>query len=670
MYIMPTTSTELESILQNIATKVIEKSCEQKPLLVFIGGGRAMGKSTMAAILQRLVPNSSVLSEDYYIFAMPKLKELGVHVEDPRARDSKTFRQHMELLKKNEIIRIPVEGPLASAPGALYIDPKRTPVIFVEGVGVYSDEYDGFRDLSLFIDCNSVLAEERFVTRCLLNPERNPFQTDLNFPIEYDSKSLAEYFHTYVLPYHLQNFAAGAKKADEIIFNGKSHYEALVKIDFPNGRTFFMKTPTQEDLTVRKGMVSKAVYGQLFFGGIFSERTVVSIEEYLDTYGTMLGIQKNNSEPEALNLILNRLFDHPQAEAFLLESSAAMPFLWKANPDMRRGFKWADSAIKLAVETLAPDKAVENFQKTAQLICDTLKLSSSGEGLYVFDHVDLVSFSRLIYNAASIVCNKPLTYAMQDDNALRVRNLAYLAACRELGIVELAKDYETLRKLLMVSVYAGVNYPAEKTMKAGDEKAAVKEIIRTLTASLHETLSINHFDKMLHIFSEAQVATIVLDDNGEAVPDLLLVQNLLHKNPECTFNFLINVQQIGINLRSEMLKEIMSYPEFAILKQAFDEDRCRIIEEDTVSESLSYELLSLQGKNAIDTSDITIVKGQLFFETFNNKSANTVYIFIPSSSTAIAYSGYTRGGVVFMCERNQKRIVVDEFGVVTKSLSA
>lgn len=667
---MTTTSTELDAICKNLADMVIEKSGKDKPLLVFIGGGRAMGKSTMAAILQRLVPNSSVLSEDYYLFNAPKLEKLGVHVEDPQARDTKTFRHHLELLKKNEIIRIPVEGPLASAPGAIYIDPKRTPVIFVEGVGVYSDEYDGLRDFSIFIESDTSLAEERFVKRCLLNPERNPFQTDLNFPVEYEPKNIAMYFNEYVLPCYVENFAAGAKKADEIVFNGKSHYETLFKIEFPNGRTFFMKAPTQEDLTVRKGMVSKTAYGQLFFGGIFSQQNIISIEEYLDKYGALLNIPKTKSGSEALNLILNQLFDHPEAESFLLESSKAMPFLWKANPDMRRGFKWADSAIKLAVETLTPDKAVENFQKTAELICDTLKLDSGSKGLYVFDHVDLASFSRLIYNSASIVCDKPLTYAMQDDNALRVRNLAYLTACQELGLVDLAKDYETLKKLLMVSVYAGINYPAEETMKSGDEKAAEKEIIRTLTAALNEKLSIDHFDEMLHIFSQAKMATIVLDDNGEAVPDLLLVQNLVHKNPTCTFNFLINVKQIGINIRSEMLEEIISYPEFSTLRQAFEKGQCRILEEDTVSESLSYELLSPRGKDVINKSDITLVKGQLFFETFNNKSANTAYVFIPSSSTAIAYSGYARGGVVYMCQRDQKRIIVDDFGVVTKSLSA
>lgn len=664
---MTKTTTELDAICNSLATTIVEKSNKNKPFLVFIGGGRAMGKSTMAAVLQRLVPNSSILSEDYYLFDSKKLESLGVNIEDPRARDYNTFRHHLESLKKNEIIRIPVEGLLASAPGAIYIDPRRTPIIFVEGTGVYSNVYDGLRDFSIFIDSEVSLAEERFVKRCLLNPERNPFQTDLNFPIEYEPKSLAKYFNEYILPFHLEYFSKGAEKADEIVFNERSHYEALVKIEFPNGRTFFMKTPTQEDLTVRKGMVSKTMYNQLFFGGIFSERNIVTFEEYLDRYGKLLNVTKISNEAEGLKLILNRLFDHPEAEAFLLESSKAMPFLWKANPDMRRGFKWADSAIKLAVETLTPDKAVENFQKTAELISDTLKLNST-KGLYVFDHVDLASFSRLIYNSASIVCNKPLTYAMQDDNALMVRNLAYLEACQELGLTELTGNSETLKNLLMVSVYAGIDYPSEETMKAGDEKAAKKEIIRILKAALREKLSIDHFDRMLKIFRVAKTATIVLDDNGESVPDLLLVQNLVHNNPQCKFNFLININQIGINIRADMLEEIINYPEFMVLRQAFDIGQCRILKEDTVSESLSYELLSPEGKGAIDKSDITLVKGQLFFETFNNKSAHTAYIFIPSSSTSIAYSGYARGGVVYVCKKGEKRIVVNDLGVVTKSL--
>lgn len=666
-------SNQLDITCTNLANDILNKVSQSptKPFFVFIGGGRSTGKSTVASAIQKLLKNSIVISEDYYIFSSEELRKININIEDPKAKNIDMLCQHIELLKKGQVIKIPVEGPMANVPGNIFIDPYRFPIIIIEGTCVFEEKYDGVRDYSIFMECDEELMKKRFVDRCLLNPERNPFIDDINFPIYHDEKSLIDYFSTYILPFHRNHFINGSKKSGQIIKNEKSHHEKLVKIIFPNGRTFFMKPPTPEDITVRKGAVSKADYGDLFFGGIFQQQESISQKEFILKYKYYFNEVILSDESETLSQIMNLFFDHPDAINFLKKSSADMPFLWKSQPDIRRGFKWADSAIKFAIEKSSPDKPAEKFKQTVELISDLIKIKTENNELYIFDNMDIPSFMRLINVAASIVCGYPINYAMQEDTSLMVRNEANLRACKKLGLVKPINkdDRNKLKQLLKLAVYAGITFPSEDSMKNGNFSDAEKEISRTLKVATEGNLGIDHSDQLIEILNNAHEVSIILDDNGECVPDLLFIQNITRLNPDCKYNFLINKNQIGINLRTETLLSILEYPEFSELKKAFKRGVCKIIEEESSSESLSYELLSKDGRLAIDKSDLSYIKGQLFFETFSNKSKYTAYAFVPSSSTAIIYSGKIRGGVVLVCKKNTTRIEVDENGIVTKKLA-
>lgn len=662
----------LETISAQLAETILSKAqaSTSKPFFVFIGGGRATGKSTLAAMVQKQLPKSVVISEDYYILSPEKLKKLQLHIEEPMARDSALLCSQIASLREGEVIRIPVEGPLASVPGQIYIDPDHYPIIIIEGIGVFEPMYDGLRDYSIFMECSEDLAEKRFIDRCLLNPERNPYTSDPDFPASYDAGSLAQYFRSFVLPLYYQYFVNGAAKADQTILNETSGYETLVKIEFPNGRRFFMKPPTPEDLTVRKGSTSKLSYGDLFFGGIFQASESLSPSEFASKYSHLLKIDSALNEDQIFQNILDQFFDTPDALNFLKKSAEKMPYLWKSQPDIRRGFKWADSAIKLTVERMSPDDTIEKFRQTSQLISDLIKIQSRTFGLYVFDTMDVPTFMRLLNIPASIVCDLPIAYSSQDDDGLMLRNNAALRACEMLdltGIID-ARDKDSLKDLLKFSAYAGVTFPSEASMKSQDLDAAEKEISRILQVAMNGSIAVDYCDRLIDILLRSTEVTVVLDDNGECVADLLFIQNIASANPDCRFNFLVNKNQVGVNLRADMLQILLDYPQFSYLKRAFDDERCLIITEDSVSESLSYELLSDFGRSAVERSDITYVKGQLFFETFNNISRYTAYVFVPSSSTAIAYCGRARGAVVYVCEKNETRIEVDGYGAVTKTL--
>lgn len=672
--IMGQEAAQLDALCTSLAADICTKvnGTPSQPFFVFIGGGRATGKSTIAAALQKMLPASIVVSEDYYIFSQARLDRLHIHVEDPVARDKILLHTHIQQLKKGVVIRLPVEGPLASVPGQMFIDPQRFSIIIIEGTGVFDKEYDAVRDYSIFIECSDDMAETRFIDRCLLNPERNPFATDHAFPKKLNADALSTYFRTYVLPYYHTHFIEGARKADQILQNNRSSYEKLIEIAFPNGRTFYMKPPTQEDMTVRKGAVSKQSYDGAFFGNIFQHQKALTPHTFASRYHTYLGPVDNQSESGIMQHILNTLFDAPDATTFLKKSSETMPFLWKSQPDIRRGFKWADSAIKLIVEQLSPHNSAENFQITAELISDTIKLTSKKYGLYVFNTMDVPSFMRLLNNAATIVCGAPITHTIHNDSALMVRNQANLETCRRLGLTDpiTVNDRGKLTLLLKLAAYAGITFPSEESIKSSDSDKAEKDITRTLRHAIKEKLAIDQTNRLIDILMRSKEVSIILDDNGECVPDLLFIQNIVRTNSICRFNFLLNKNQIGVNLRADMLRIILEYPEFLDLKQAFADKQCVIIEENSASESLSYELLSESGRSAIDRSKLTYVKGQLFFETFSNKSAYTAYVFVPSSSTAVAYSGYVRGGVVAVYDKYQTRIVVNDRGEVTKSLSS
>lgn len=149
-------------------------------IIIAIGGGSGSGKSLLAAALkEKLGPIASSFSYDSYYLDQSDMsyeERLKTNYDSPSSLDEKLFIKHLEAIKKNEAIDIPVYDFVTlnrKAGECLHFVP--TPIVIVEGILTLNiEKADSLYDYTIFMKSDSDIRLSRRIIRDVKERGRSP----------------------------------------------------------------------------------------------------------------------------------------------------------------------------------------------------------------------------------------------------------------------------------------------------------------------------------------------------------------------------------------------------------------------------------------------------------------------------------------------------------------
>lgn len=136
----------------------------------------------------------------------------------------------------------------------------------------------------------------------------------------------------------------------------------------------------------------------------------------------------------------------------------------------------------------------------------------------------------------------------------------------------------------------------------------------------------------------------MVDDNGELVWDLMLIDRMLRINPQLEVSIVVSTRVVSNNASAANVAECLSWPLFADLQRnrAF-----RVIEEDNRRSAIDLSYCSRPLLDAVTRSDICFIKGVSFFETLQEVPTTAYYAFVVHSLDSQTCTGLRDGESVF-----------------------
>jgi len=207
------------------------------PLVIGIAGGSGSGKTTLAhLVLQRVGPDRiAYLPHDAYykdLSSLPTNQRITINFDHPDSLDTTLLTQHVQQLKKNQPIDMPVYDfkNHTRTDKTIRVEPR--PVIMVEGILILSDpELRKLLDVKIFVDTDSDI---RFIRRLERDIQERGRTTEI---------VVKQYLST-VRPMHMEFVEPSKRYADVIVPEGglnavamemvAARLEALLSVETPN----------------------------------------------------------------------------------------------------------------------------------------------------------------------------------------------------------------------------------------------------------------------------------------------------------------------------------------------------------------------------------------------------------------------------------------------------
>ncbi len=139
------------------------------PLIIGVAGGSGSGKTTLAKNLNLSIPNSIILSHDFYYKDnrdIPFEERLTLNYDHPNAFDTDLMVEHLSLLKQNKKIERPEYSFITytRTDETVLIEPA--PVIIVEGLLIFENQaLMDLMDIKIFVESDDDIRFIRRLTR-------------------------------------------------------------------------------------------------------------------------------------------------------------------------------------------------------------------------------------------------------------------------------------------------------------------------------------------------------------------------------------------------------------------------------------------------------------------------------------------------------------------------
>jgi len=189
------------------------------PIIIGIAGGTGSGKSTLADnIKKEFAHNITMLSHDYYYKShsdLPFEERTKLNYDHPDAFDTALLINHLERLKKGEVIYRPIYSFVEHNREKETVEVVPKKVILVDGILIFENKtLRDMMDIKIFVDTD---ADIRFIRR-LVRDVRDRGRT---------LESVIDQYRTTVKPMHEQFVEPSKKYADIIVPEGGYNHVAL-----------------------------------------------------------------------------------------------------------------------------------------------------------------------------------------------------------------------------------------------------------------------------------------------------------------------------------------------------------------------------------------------------------------------------------------------------------
>ena len=200
-----------------------------------------------------------------------------------------------------------------------------------------------------------------------------------------------------------------------------------------------------------------------------------------------------------------------------------------------------------------------------------------------------------------------------------------------LGLEQSGYPKIPLEKLIAYSVFAGVVWwlapeyepkpPSLGVFGVDDRDQFTKDL-----STLHGTL------------------VCLLDDNGELVWDLALIQSLLTQNSELKVTVVINPNIVTNNTSMATMERCFEHP---LLAPLVTHTRFEVFKENHYRSAIDPSYCSDALIEKMESADCLYIKGASYFETIQGIGTDTYYAFVVHSKDSILCTGLPKGRGVF-----------------------
>lgn len=183
------------------------------PLVIGIAGGSGSGKTTLAQLIRSQLGMERIAylpHDSYYkdLSSLPFNQRAEVNFDHPNSFDTDLLSQHIQTLKENQAIDLPVydfKNHLRTSQ-TIRIEPR--PVIMVEGILIFADAaLRQILDMKIFVDTDADIRFIRRLQRDILERGRT-------------TESVIHQYLTTVRPMHLEFVEPSKRYADVIVPEG------------------------------------------------------------------------------------------------------------------------------------------------------------------------------------------------------------------------------------------------------------------------------------------------------------------------------------------------------------------------------------------------------------------------------------------------------------------
>lgn len=190
----------------------------KKPFVIGVAGGSGSGKTTLALNLNRSIPNSIILSHDFYYndnSHIPFLERLGINYDHPNAFDTDLLVAHLQKLLNWERIERPVYSFAEYTRTAETVTVDPCPVIIVEGLLVLENpSLLELMDIRIFVDSDDDIRLIRRIMRDVKKRSRT-------------MESVVDQYLQTVKPMYHQFIEPSKRNADIIVPRGGKNSVAM-----------------------------------------------------------------------------------------------------------------------------------------------------------------------------------------------------------------------------------------------------------------------------------------------------------------------------------------------------------------------------------------------------------------------------------------------------------
>jgi uncharacterized protein with ATP-grasp and redox domains len=139
----------------------------------------------------------------------------------------------------------------------------------------------------------------------------------------------------------------------------------------------------------------------------------------------------------------------------------------------------------------------------------------------------------------------------------------------------------------------------------------------------------------------------ILDDSGEAVFDLALLQVLLADNPRLDLTIMAHLKADGVNVTAAEINALLRNSYFAEVEGQRRAGLLRILAVDQDLPSFEPEFFSPQQWQAIDAAEVVLVKGASFYET-TALGRPAFYCFVVHTLSSRLLTSHPAGAGIFL----------------------